>query len=48
VIDAVRDLDGVRRGYATAYAEFKAHFLDLDDGHAAERLVDAAFRPDEY
>jgi CDP-glycerol glycerophosphotransferase len=48
VIDALRDLDGVRREYAAAYAEFKAHFLDLDDGHAAERLVDAAFRPDEY
>jgi CDP-glycerol glycerophosphotransferase len=46
--EAVRqlaDLDGVRQKYAEAYARFSADYLDLDDGHASRRLVDAVFVP---
>jgi CDP-glycerol glycerophosphotransferase len=43
VVSAARDLPAVRRDYADAYAAFTAEFLDLDDGHATERLVDRVF-----
>ena len=39
------DLDGVRTEYAEAYATFTADYLDLEDGHAGERFVDAVFVP---
>jgi CDP-glycerol glycerophosphotransferase len=45
VVRHLADLDAVRREYAAAYASFRADFLDLDDGHAARRLVDAVFAP---
>ena len=45
VVDALLDLDGVRRAYAEAYRRFHDSYLDLDDGHAAARLVDAVFVP---
>jgi CDP-glycerol glycerophosphotransferase len=45
VVDALLDLDGVRERYADAYREFHDAYLDLDDGHAASRLVDAVFVP---
>jgi CDP-glycerol glycerophosphotransferase len=43
VVAAAGDLPAVRRDYAEAYQTFRAEFLDLDDGHAAERLVDQVF-----
>jgi CDP-glycerol glycerophosphotransferase len=43
VVAAAADLPAVRRNYAEAYGSFRAEFLDLDDGHAAERLVDQVF-----
>lgn len=43
VIDALTELDAVRRGWAEARAEFRRRFTDLDDGHASERLVDRVF-----
>jgi CDP-glycerol glycerophosphotransferase len=43
VISAVVDLPRVQRDYAGARATFRRRFLDLDDGHAAERLVDRVF-----
>ncbi|GAB3927752.1 hypothetical protein GCM10027613_43980 [Microlunatus endophyticus] len=43
VIAALGDLDRVRRDHAQAYAAFRRDFLDLDDGHATERLVAAVF-----
>lgn len=46
VIDAASDLAAVRRDYADAYATFRRDFLDLDDGHATERLVDRVFMVD--
>jgi CDP-glycerol glycerophosphotransferase len=45
VVDAVSDLAGVREQHATAYQKFRDDYLDLDDGQAGARLVDAVFRP---
>jgi CDP-glycerol glycerophosphotransferase len=45
VVDALLDLDGVRATYAEAYRKFHDDYLDLDDGHAGARLVDAVFVP---
>ena len=43
VISAVLELPRIERDWATARATFREQFLDLDDGHAAERLVDRVF-----
>jgi CDP-glycerol glycerophosphotransferase len=40
---ALRDLDGVVAAHATRYREFAAAFCELDDGRAAERVVDRLF-----
>ena len=45
VVDALRDLPGVREEYAAAYRTFHDDYLDLDDGQAGSRLVDAVFVP---
>ena len=47
VVTAARDLPALRADYADKYAAFKAEFLDLDDGHATERLVDRVFIQDD-
>lgn len=46
VIDAASDLPSLRRDYADAYTTFRRDFLDLDDGHATERLVDRVLMVD--
>jgi CDP-glycerol glycerophosphotransferase len=43
VLDALSDLDDLRVAYADAYETFRRDFLDLEDGHAAARFVDAVF-----
>lgn len=43
VAAALLQLDRVRVDYADAYTTFSATFCDLDDGHAAQRLVDRVF-----
>ena len=43
VADALRDLDAVQAAYAERYAAFRATFCELDDGRAAERVVDRLF-----
>jgi CDP-glycerol glycerophosphotransferase len=43
VAEALRDLDAVRARYAEKYAAFRAGFCELDDGHAAARVVDRLF-----
>jgi CDP-glycerol glycerophosphotransferase len=43
VADALQGLDGVRAEYAERYAAFRATFCELDDGHAAARVVDRLF-----
>lgn len=40
LIAAVRDADAVGARFAGAREAFRAEFCDLDDGHAAERVVD--------
>ncbi len=43
VVEALRDLDAVRREHAAAYAEFRERFHAGQDGHAADRAVEAFF-----
>lgn len=43
VIEALADLDAVRRDWSEARAKFRRQFTDLDDGHASEQLVDRVF-----
>lgn len=45
VVDAIADLTGVRERFAPAYQRFHDDYLDLDDGRAGARLVDAVFVP---
>ena len=45
VVRHLADLRSVRDQYAAAYSTFRADFLDLEDGHAGRRLVDAVFAP---
>ena len=42
----LRDVDGLRRRYETAYERFSARFCALEDGWAAARVVDAVFGAD--
>jgi CDP-glycerol glycerophosphotransferase len=43
VAGALQELDAVRGEYADRYSEFRAAFCELDDGHAAARVVDRLF-----
>ncbi len=45
VADRLLHLDEVRRQHAAAYAAFRRDYLDLEDGRAGERFVDAVFVP---
>jgi len=45
LIEALRDVDAVRRESAGRYAEFAATFCELDDGGAAARVVERVFAP---
>jgi CDP-glycerol glycerophosphotransferase len=40
VMDALRNLDDIKRRYGAAYDAFTAKFCGLEDGHAAARTVD--------
>ncbi len=46
VADALLDIDGIRDAYADKYKAFTDDFCYLDDGHAAQRIVDAVFSED--
>jgi CDP-glycerol glycerophosphotransferase len=39
LIDALADIERISASYTEAYREFKDVFCDLDDGHAAERVI---------
>ncbi|MFF9106827.1 CDP-glycerol glycerophosphotransferase family protein [Streptomyces sp. NPDC014805] len=39
LIDALADIERISGSYTDAYREFKDVFCDLDDGHAAERVI---------
>jgi CDP-glycerol glycerophosphotransferase len=43
VADALRDVDRLRARYEERYAAFRKTFCELDDGRAAERVVDRLF-----
>jgi CDP-glycerol glycerophosphotransferase len=43
LIAQLREVDTLAERYAPAYARFRDRFCDLDDGHAAERVLDAVF-----
>ncbi len=45
VVAALQDLAGVRVKHQAEYDAFRADFLDLDDGRAGERFVDAVIVP---
>lgn len=45
VIAALRELPRITAEYAEARARFRRDYTDLEDGHAAARLVDAVFVP---
>jgi CDP-glycerol glycerophosphotransferase len=43
VAEALQGLDGVQAQYADRYSTFREAFCELDDGHAAARVVDRLF-----
>jgi CDP-glycerol glycerophosphotransferase len=43
VYAAVRELDGISESFASAYEEFIRRFCYLEDGRAAERVIEAVF-----
>ncbi|MFL5913612.1 MAG: CDP-glycerol glycerophosphotransferase family protein, partial [Gaiellaceae bacterium] len=43
LVDALRDVGRVRAEYGDAYERFHRRFCHLEDGRAAERVVDAFF-----
>ena len=45
VVEQLRDLDGLRVRHQGQYDEFRATYLDLEDGQAGRRFVDAVFAP---
>ena len=45
VIHHLRNLDALIADHATAYEKFRADYLDLEDGRAAARFVDAVIAP---
>lgn len=45
VVHHLQDLERLRSDYAATYAAFRENYLDLEDGRAGERFVDAVFVP---
>ena len=45
VVRLLADLPRLRRTSAPMLERFRREYVDLDDGHAAARLVDAVFVP---
>lgn len=45
VVRELTDLDTLASTWQEARSTFRADYVDLDDGHASERLVDAVFAP---
>ena len=44
VVDVLADLPSLRVRYAAAYARFRQTYCHLDDGHAAQRVIDRFLR----
>jgi CDP-glycerol glycerophosphotransferase len=45
VVEQLLDLDGLRERHRLQYDEFRTSYLDLEDGYAGSRFVDAVFVP---
>jgi CDP-glycerol glycerophosphotransferase len=45
VVGLLRDLKGLAKRTSAARAQFRRDYVELDDGHASARLVDAVFVP---
>ena len=43
IIDAIKNIDGVKEQYAKRYEEFYDRFCSVDDGNAAKRTVERVF-----
>jgi CDP-glycerol glycerophosphotransferase len=43
VVEELKDLDGLRARHRDPYDAFRSEFLDLEDGQAGRRFVDAVF-----
>jgi CDP-glycerol glycerophosphotransferase len=43
LLEALRHIDAIHERYSTAYERFRRRFCHLEDGRAAERVVDAVF-----
>jgi CDP-glycerol glycerophosphotransferase len=43
LLGALSDLEGTRRAYADRYAAFRERYCSLEDGRAAQRVVDRVF-----
>ena len=43
VVEQLRDMDGLRARHLEQYDAFRSTYLDLEDGHAGRRFVDAVF-----
>lgn len=46
LVEALRDPVRATAGHAQAYEAFRRDFCDLDDGHAAQRVVDRMLQPE--
>jgi CDP-glycerol glycerophosphotransferase len=45
VVDQLRRLDSIDAQYRDARRKFRETYLDLEDGHATDRLIEAVFTP---
>ena len=45
LVDAIAGIDAVAAEHTQRYADFRRTFCPLDDGHAAERVLDLLFAP---
>lgn len=45
VVDAIKNIDEIKEKYKDKYEEFYNRFCCVDDGHAAQRVVEKVFAP---
>ena len=44
VVDAIKNIDKIKEQYKDRYEEFYNRFCCVDDGHAAQRVVEKVFK----
>lgn len=47
VVDAIKNIDKIQETYKERYEEFYNRFCCVDDGHAAQRVVEKVFAPEK-